>query len=320
MNYYPDFAELLNQYLMDSDISEAWLARLLKVHRSTVARWLNGETRPSSPVVVIQIADVLGVYDQSKRQQLLLAAGYDYLVTETGSVTESGKFSTRSPSEFGRLLNYAIKTIHAREDKAISIIQEELGYELYYSASTIEKWRKGSSIPSPENIEILARKLVKRGNLDRDWLKRFLWSAGYSALFHELESSLYEDVLVDDTDVANNIDTSSNTTEPVLLQTLYIGPSPFWRLVSFFSRNATDTPSFPPYITIMFEFSYFKLFTTFYESEFSKIVAILGIGSLVIATLRLMGIHHSEGYQLVFILLAVISIFIFKQYLRRYFL
>ena len=133
MNYYPDFAELLNQYLMDSDISEAWLARLLKVHRSTVARWLNGETRPSSPVVVIQIADVLGVYDQSKRQQLLLAAGYDYLVTETGSVTESGKFSTRSPSEFGRLLNYAIKT------KYLKLLIEELSDKIDLPNYTFSK-------------------------------------------------------------------------------------------------------------------------------------------------------------------------------------
>lgn len=80
MSYYPDFAELLDQYLSAQERSGAWLAQRLEVNPATVTRWRNGDSRPNRPEVVIQIADVLRIHGD-ERQRLLHAAGYGYLVT-----------------------------------------------------------------------------------------------------------------------------------------------------------------------------------------------------------------------------------------------
>lgn len=83
MNYYPEFASLLNSYLQRADQrSAAWLARKLQLHPSTVAKWLNGDSRPRRPELVIQLADILQVYDTEERQKLLQAAGYGYMAPE----------------------------------------------------------------------------------------------------------------------------------------------------------------------------------------------------------------------------------------------
>lgn len=79
MNYYPAFAELLNQYLAQADRSGAWLAQRLGVNPTTVTRWRNGDTRPHSPEMVIRLADVLGLHEPTARQQFLYNAGYGYL-------------------------------------------------------------------------------------------------------------------------------------------------------------------------------------------------------------------------------------------------
>lgn len=78
MSYFPDFAHLLNRYLSSQDRSAAWLAQRVGVHPGTVGRWLNQGARPGSPELLVQVADVLGVYDSDERQALLAAAGYGY--------------------------------------------------------------------------------------------------------------------------------------------------------------------------------------------------------------------------------------------------
>jgi transcriptional regulator with XRE-family HTH domain len=79
MNYYPNFATLLNHYLHQvDDRSASWLARKLELHPSTVNKWLNGNSRPRTPEVIIRIADILHVHDTIERQKLLHAAGYGY--------------------------------------------------------------------------------------------------------------------------------------------------------------------------------------------------------------------------------------------------
>lgn len=78
MNYYPEFARLLNEYLTKADLSPSWLARRLRVAPSTVTRWLNDGARPGNGEMVIRIADTLGVHSPPERQQLLAAAGYGY--------------------------------------------------------------------------------------------------------------------------------------------------------------------------------------------------------------------------------------------------
>lgn len=75
---YPEFSKLLRKYLSEQDRTQAWLANRINLHPGTVNRWLEQLTRPSSPEVVIRIADVLGVLSGEKRQALLAAAGYGY--------------------------------------------------------------------------------------------------------------------------------------------------------------------------------------------------------------------------------------------------
>ena len=78
MTVRPEFARLLTQYLAQGDRSPAWLARRLKVHHSTVTRWLNHFTRPATPELVIRVADLLGAHTPDARQALLAAAGFAY--------------------------------------------------------------------------------------------------------------------------------------------------------------------------------------------------------------------------------------------------
>lgn len=84
MSYYPEFSRLLTHYLAQTDRSPTWLARKLGVNPSTVTRWLNHSTRPSSPELVIQIADSLGL--TSEQHQFLFAAGYGYQPTTMPTV------------------------------------------------------------------------------------------------------------------------------------------------------------------------------------------------------------------------------------------
>jgi transcriptional regulator with XRE-family HTH domain len=79
MNYYPEFAHLLDQHLTAADRSAAWLAQRLGVNPATVTRWRNGDTRPGAPETVVRVADNLGLHEPTARQQLLHAAGYGYL-------------------------------------------------------------------------------------------------------------------------------------------------------------------------------------------------------------------------------------------------
>lgn len=78
MSYYPEFAERLDQYLAAQARSGAWLAQRLGVNPATVTRWRNGDARPSKPEVVMQVADLLGIYGE-ERGQLLQAVGYAFL-------------------------------------------------------------------------------------------------------------------------------------------------------------------------------------------------------------------------------------------------
>jgi hypothetical protein len=95
------------------------------------------------------------------------------------------------PKEFGRLLTEAVYRIELRDSKSIQIVQDELGYALDRESggSAIEYWRKGH-IPSRQiDVERLARAIIQRGALGRDWLVRFLKSADYmntAALCDEL--------------------------------------------------------------------------------------------------------------------------------------
>jgi tetratricopeptide (TPR) repeat protein len=82
--------------------------------------------------------------------------------------------------EFGGLLTQGVKSIAAREDKPISSVEDELGYETDGTARwNIQKWRQGHVPAEPKKIASLARACVSRGRMDRMWLRRFLTQARY---------------------------------------------------------------------------------------------------------------------------------------------
>lgn len=80
-NYYPKFAELLEQYLQQAQRNPTWLAMQLGLNSSTVVRWLNHKTRPRNPDLVARILKVLDITDGAKRQALFKAA--DFLPLES---------------------------------------------------------------------------------------------------------------------------------------------------------------------------------------------------------------------------------------------
>ena len=108
MNYYPEFASLLNHHLQRADQrSASWLARKLQLHPSTVTKWLNGDSRPRRPEVVIQLADILQIYSAEERQKLLQAAGYGYVAQGAQSSSTSApvpQTSVGEPAAKGTLL------------------------------------------------------------------------------------------------------------------------------------------------------------------------------------------------------------------------
>jgi hypothetical protein len=83
-------------------------------------------------------------------------------------------------AQFADLLSEAVHRIRLCEyNKPISVIHDELGYALGRQGGTaIAYWRKGH-VPKPADLEKLARELIRRSDLDRAWLQRFLQAAHY---------------------------------------------------------------------------------------------------------------------------------------------
>lgn len=80
-----------------------------------------------------------------------------------------------SSNEFGDLLTKGLKSIAALEKKDLTVLQQELGYDIGVSVWTIYKWRKGSSVPTDSRtIRLLASACVCRGRMDHSWLVQFL--------------------------------------------------------------------------------------------------------------------------------------------------
>lgn len=89
-----------------------------------------------------------------------------------------------SPEKFAHLLTQAIYRVRVHESgtlkKTVGIVQDELGYALERDGgSCIEYWRKGHIPANLDDVEMLARELVKRGGLDQEELRQFLHSAGH---------------------------------------------------------------------------------------------------------------------------------------------
>lgn len=81
--------------------------------------------------------------------------------------------------EFGRLLNGAINSIAAYENKRCPAVQRELGELLFLSGAAIDRYRRGHIPPDLHSVEVLASECVRRGMLARRWASRFLHAAKY---------------------------------------------------------------------------------------------------------------------------------------------
>ncbi len=88
--------------------------------------------------------------------------------------------ATLSEQRFAQLLTEGVYRIRLNTSKTIQIVQEELGAALGRDGgSAVEYWRKGHLPSRVKDVEGLAREIVERGQLEREWLDQFLRSAQY---------------------------------------------------------------------------------------------------------------------------------------------
>jgi hypothetical protein len=81
--------------------------------------------------------------------------------------------------EFGDLLTQGLKSIAARERKALLALEDEIGFEIGVTRWSIEKWRKGRLPPDLKKVDYLARVCARRGGMDKQWLLHFLTQARF---------------------------------------------------------------------------------------------------------------------------------------------
>ena len=86
---------------------------------------------------------------------------------------------TNRSDTFGRLLKGAINSIATYESKTAPIIEEELAAKVHLAGSAIQWYKAGYLPPDPHTVEIIAEAAVRRGYLNRDWLRHFLHAARY---------------------------------------------------------------------------------------------------------------------------------------------
>jgi hypothetical protein len=82
-------------------------------------------------------------------------------------------------NQFSMLLTeaiYRIRSLESKDGKSIQMLQDELGYAIgrETGGSAIEHWRKGNVPAQYNEVEALAREIMRRSDLDRRWLERFL--------------------------------------------------------------------------------------------------------------------------------------------------
>jgi tetratricopeptide (TPR) repeat protein len=85
------------------------------------------------------------------------------------------------------LLKGAIGSIAACEGKNMPVVEEELGHQIGLAPASIQRYKAGHIPPETRTIEILAGAAVQRGYLNREWLRSFLQTAGYSSPEHLIE-------------------------------------------------------------------------------------------------------------------------------------
>jgi len=98
---------------------------------------------------------------------------------------------TRDEERFAELLTEAVHTIKRRASKPIAVVQDELMYALgRETGNPVEYWRKGHIPASQTEFVQLARELMARGNLGREWLRRF-WGCTDFVGLAEVEEEVF---------------------------------------------------------------------------------------------------------------------------------
>ncbi len=141
-----------------------------------------------------------------------------------------------SARRFAQLLTEGVYHIRRRESKHIQVVQDELGYALGRSGgSVVEYWRKGHLPSTHQDIEGLARELVRRGGFDEAWLAQFLESAGYADPTHLYEEYFHASVQISKPTTHPELATSS--IEALHPAPFVVGP-PILHPRQFFGRDA----------------------------------------------------------------------------------
>lgn len=76
--------------------------------------------------------------------------------------------------EFGDLLTQGLKSIDAKENRTLALLQFELANELGLTEYAVQAWRQGQIPKDPSAVSYLAEECVSRGGCDDRWLRRFL--------------------------------------------------------------------------------------------------------------------------------------------------
>ena len=110
-------------------------------------------------------------------------------------------------NQFAELLTEAIHTIKRRTGRPISVIQDELTFAIgREEGNPLEYWRKGHIPTKQSEFVQLTQELVQRGNLNREWLKRF-WDCTEFVGFSDIEAELFagRQLEFEDHDIAGHL-------------------------------------------------------------------------------------------------------------------
>lgn len=87
-----------------------------------------------------------------------------------------------SKNIFGQLLTEGLYRIKLQEGKPLSVIQDELGYAIGRDAggSPLAYWRRGNVPTNIQEFVNLLQHMVRRGNINREWIERLVSQTEYS--------------------------------------------------------------------------------------------------------------------------------------------
>jgi len=186
VGYYPEFSNFIAQTLMKRERTLFWLAKHLGIGSVIVSRWLNTETRPGNPELVVQIADIL----QIDKFKLLIAAGYGYQekIEQEPSISKLPTFESQSELEaYLQVLTQSFGEKLFEYSKQRGYSQLELAQHLDVSPAAVSQWRTGRRIP---NAKALYKIMQALGTITQEEMDQFLQAWAYSKLANDLSDYL----------------------------------------------------------------------------------------------------------------------------------